>query len=476
MTFKTACVLPALMTCCALSAVAQGVSGTWRGPTTDPQGGSQTLTLLLRDNANAVTGTLTADGDPQPIVDGRLKGDSLSFAIVRTRGGGDTIRIVVAATVVGDRMQGSATVVGGPKLSFILTRVAAEANGGAPRGEASQAVDTGPPNPQGEGPKPVDAQTAILAAFDKYDVVAGLGVTNKETDDLILALIRNPAFAAKVNDIAVECSNSLYQPILDRYIAGEDVPLSAVRPVWRNTTQPSCGFSAFYEELFPLVRRINQTLPPARRLRMLACDPPIDWSKITKPDDARPFMARDESITAVMESQVLAKHRKALMLYGIGHVRHGLKTAVGMYEARYPHATYVVADYHGFGEGTLLARFNNALEKRMMSWPAPSLVQMQDSWLTDLPCAYFDDRLSASSCRGYSGVDALLYVGPRDLLLYEPIPAGIVLDTAYMSELRRRAAALGNPNGSWNPGPKLNEEAGWSVFLYNPPATGRPGQ
>ena len=474
MTIRRACIWPAAMILVATSAGAQGVTGTWQGPVTDPGGNSQTVTFVLKADGKRVTGTVTTTGDPQPITNGKVAGDSLSFALIRTRGGGDTMRILFAAIVVGDRMQGSATMSDGPTLPFTLTRVAAGGSDAAL--QAAAASDTGPPNPRGSDPTPMDAERAILAAFDKYDVVAGLGVTNKDTDDLILALIRNPAFATKVNDIAVECSNSLYQPILDRYIAGEDVPLAAVRPVWRNTTQPSCGFSAFYEELFPLVRRINQALPPERRLRMLACDPPIDWSKITKPDDARAFSDWDEIITAVMEREVLAKHRKALMLYGIGHVRHGTRTAVGRYEARYPNVTLVVVDYHGFGEGTPLARFSDLLEKRMTSWPVPSLVPLPDSWLSDLPCIYFDDRLSGSNCRGYPGVDALLYVGPRDLQLYEPIPAGIALDTVYMAELRRRAVAVGAADGPWNPETKLQQESVWSVFLYNPPAKKPPGQ
>ena len=68
------------------------------------------------------------------------------------------------------------------------------------------------------------AVPAILAAFDRYDVVAmpadhGL----KDLDDLILTLVRNPAFSKKVNDIEIECGNSLYQDILDRYTTGADV-------------------------------------------------------------------------------------------------------------------------------------------------------------------------------------------------------------------------------------------------------------
>ncbi|MFJ6197544.1 hypothetical protein [Micromonospora sp. NPDC092111] len=106
--------------------------------------------------------------------------------------------------------------------------------------------------------RPQDAQQAILAAFDRYDVVAGAS-----PNDIFLDLIRNPAFPGRADVIAVECGNSLYQPLLDRYIAGQDVPLAEVRQVWRNTTQPSCGFSVFYERLFPLVREVNKSLPPA---------------------------------------------------------------------------------------------------------------------------------------------------------------------------------------------------------------------
>src|SRR5689334_11467101 len=131
--------------------------------------------------------------------------------------------------------------------------------------------------PQASDPKPQDATKAILAAFDKYEVV-GVGAAHgfKELDDYILSLIRNPAFPNKVNDIVVECGNCLYQDVLDRYIAGEDVPLAKMELVWRNTTQIMCSLSGFYEQLFPLVRQINQKLPSQKRLRVVAANLPID--------------------------------------------------------------------------------------------------------------------------------------------------------------------------------------------------------
>jgi hypothetical protein len=128
-------------------------------------------------------------------------------------------------------------------------------------------------NQKGSEPIPEPAIPAILAAFDKYEVVAmpedhGL----KDLDDLIFALVRNPAFPEKVNDVVVECGNPLYQPLLDRYIAGEDVPLIDVRRVWRNADQPICGASGFgfFEQLYPLLRAVNQKRPPGKRVRVLA--------------------------------------------------------------------------------------------------------------------------------------------------------------------------------------------------------------
>src|SRR5215475_4090892 len=138
----------------------------------------------------------------------------------------------------------------------------------------------------GAEPVPQPAIPAILAAFDKYEIV-GMSEAHrmKDVDDFILTLIRTPAFSQKVNDIVVECGNSLYQPILDRYIAGENVPFADVEKVWRNTTQPMCDASEFFQVFYPLVRAINQKLPHEKRLRVLAGDPPIEWDQVKSVKD-----------------------------------------------------------------------------------------------------------------------------------------------------------------------------------------------
>jgi hypothetical protein len=271
-----------------------------------------------------------------------------------------------------------------------------------------------------------------------------------------LALIRNPAFPERVNDIAVECGNSLYQPILDRYIAGEDVPFAQVQKVWRNTTQPMCGISGFFEQFFPLVRGINQTLPAARRLRVLAADPPIDWDQVKGIQDYLKFTNRDASIASVIEKEVLAKHRKALMLFGIVHLMHGVSVpppgnAVTIYEKNYPHATFVIND--------LADDFNlpSSAASRFANWSVPSLAPAKGSWLGAIdighvfpvpfslgpdcqPVYDFPQEKSMGDL-----VDAFLYLGPNDLRLAEPIPADIALDTDYMTKWLWRSALITPP-------------------------------
>lgn len=456
--------------------VTADVSGVWRGQATDPQGGAQELTLTLKVDGASLTGSLSTSPEAPPfvIVNGKVDGDRISFAAQRIRPSGDTVRFTIAAVVTGDRMAGTVVDPGGDTIRLALRRVIGTAASIEASAQRSAAADTAPPHPTGPNPIAVDAQRAILAAFNRHPIVAGLGVTNKDADDVLLALVRNPAFAAKVNDIAIECGNSLYQPLLDRYTNGEDVPLDQVQQVWRNTTQPNCGFAPFYPQLVALVRRINASLPPARRLRVLACDPPIDWSKVRARDDVAQFAARDRTIADVIETEVLARHRKALMPFGILHVRHG-GSAARIIESKHPGAIFVVAHYMGFGDVTSLARYNALLEERVARWPVPSVMPIAGSWLADLGSIYFSPDLDSHG-RGYPGVDALLFTGRRDLLLRQPISADVALDQQYLDELRRRAQIRGNSNDSSGPQGAMDQERRAGVLLFPDSSHGRGGQ
>jgi hypothetical protein len=324
---------------------------------------------------------------------------------------------------------------------------------------ASNGQDPQRTRPQGSDPIPEPAIPAILAVFDRYEVV-GMSEAHrmKDVDDLILSLIRDPRFSEKVNDIVVECGNSLYQPILDRYIAGEDVPFIEVQKVWRNTTQPMCGESGFFEQFFPLVRAINQKLPPGKRLRVLAADPPIDWDQVKSSQDIAKFADRDTSIASVMEKEVLSQHRKALMLFGIFHLMHdsgpGDGDAVTLYEKHYPNLTFVISDLGYYG--TDLPGLSSG---PFATWPIPSLAKAGGTRLgslglddflpspigTDKDCNVVDEFIGNPQKPMADLVDAFLYLGTQDLRLKEPMPADIALDVDYMTDMLRREALRGLP-------------------------------
>lgn len=248
---------------------------------------------------------------------------------------------------------------------------------------------------------------------------------------------------------------------------------------------------------FPLVRRLNQTLLPEKKLRVLAGDPPIDWSEVKSASDfaCGQFLMRDPGIASVMEKEVLSKHRKALMLFGTAPLFHQENTAVGLYEKNYPGVTLVIADHTGFGNWTPLEKYNDQYEARMASWPVPSLVQdMKGTWLANLldmtfstgnitfgvpdygklPAGpapakgTFSEPPDQAESKFSEMVDAYLYFGPRDLLLNEPTPAEIVLDKDYMTELQRRVAIMGAGPIADQVDPKRISDRDSNPFFYDP--------
>src|SRR5215470_7351913 len=238
-------------------------------------------------------------------------------------------------------------------------------------------------------PKP--ARDAIFAMFEKYPIVA-LGMSHRQQDeaDFSLELIRDPRFAAKVNDIVVECGNALYQPTLDRYIEGENVPLEELRLVWRNTTQLAACEPRQHKELLDAVREVNRKLMAGHKIRVLAGDPPVEWNKVQKAEDFFPFVTRrDTHFASVVEEQVLAKHHKALLVIGAGHVlkrpiswaaltRPSDPTITMLLEMKHPLSVYVIVPHDDFGNR------NAELEPKLKDWQKPALVELNDSWLGEL--------------------------------------------------------------------------------------------
>jgi hypothetical protein len=296
-------------------------------------------------------------------------------------------------------------------------------------------------------PRPENAIGAVLAAFDTFRVVAlGDAHGTKDLNDFVLTLIRHPRFARAANDIVVECLNSRLQPLLDRFVAGEDIPVGQAQALWRDQTHPPCSVDDFHHDLIVLVRRINQGLPATRRLRIVAGEPSLDWPTTT-PAVHQAFLAqRDAHAAEVLDDEVLAKGHRALVLYGLGHLFHGMKPMlVGRSEMKYPGVTFVIAPYLGALDGAqcgaAAAVNGTSLDTLMAPWPVPSLARTHGTLFSVFAANQFARQATAFGASA-EPVNAYLYLGPPRLLLAAPPSAQAFLDAAFVTELARRATVM----------------------------------
>src|SRR5579871_1416041 len=126
--------------------------------------------------------------------------------------------------------------------------------------------------------------------------------------------------------------------------------------------------------------------PTGKKLRVLAGDPPVDWSKAAQQSDV--MLDRDASAAAIIEKEVLSKHRKALLLFGEMHLFHenmsaprGLQNTVQRYEKKHPGVTLVIATtLLSTGAGAPLAPKD--FQDHLAAVPIPSLLQnLAGTWL-----------------------------------------------------------------------------------------------
>ena len=305
------------------------------------------------------------------------------------------------------------------------------------------------------------AQPAIdqlLDAWKSHRIVAIAEVHRGVEDKRFLAqLVGHPGFSKIVDDVVIEFGTARYQSTLDRYINGDEVPLEEVRKVWADTTVVNGLWDApIYAEFLAAVRDSNKRLPKARRVRVLACDPPIDWTRVASIADAKPNLDREGHCTALIEREVIARRRRALMIMGDSHVVRttitGQKAAntVTRIESRQPGSTFVVLTYYGqFKESP-------AIEARLDAGAVPAFVPFSEAWLGDLP-AVLPQKPTRTRVGGGNEVsetvevvrqftfrdigDALLYLGPKTALT-RSVPDPSRWTAEDLTELDRRHQIL----------------------------------
>jgi hypothetical protein len=306
--------------------------------------------------------------------------------------------------------------------------------------------------------KPSEPIAGILDAFKTHQIV-GVPDAHRNTaiHAFLLSLIRDPRFPTVVNDIVVEFGNALHQDVADRFVRGENVPYETLRKVWLDTTQAQpASDTPHAEETLRAVRAVNASLGRELQIRVLLGDPPIRWREVkTKPDHVKWIGMREIFPADVVQREVLAKHRRALLVYGVGHLWR--KNPQANFESAGPAASLVslVEETHGARVFTVGLAFDLERERPdVASWPAPSLVLLRGTDIGAAPVPYDGPRVSVQtgrivpvpreqwrSMRIEDQYDALLYIGPRASWNDAMVSPALCADPTYV-EMRTGRMAL----------------------------------
>jgi hypothetical protein len=136
---------------------------------------------------------------------------------------------------------------------------------------------------------------------------------------------------------------------------------------------------------------------------------------------------RDQYPAELIDAEILAKHKKTLVIYGSTHF-FGLDSLRSLVERSYPGSFFVITAYLGFADRASSQSFEQSLQ----------------AW---------QDRLSgAEGQRGNALLigtqgseipgDALLYLGPAASLTQSPVTPDLYLDSAFRKEINRRSLII----------------------------------
>lgn len=305
--------------------------------------------------------------------------------------------------------------------------------------------------PRGDGAELValDAIEAVIDATSEHQLVA-LGEYHQmqEWHEFMQELLHRREFTDNVDDLVVEFGNALYQDVADRFLLDlEPVAFPELSQIWRNTIGGRVLWDApVYEQFFATVHEVNTLVPRDQRLRVLLGDPDVDFGNVQSAMDSSELdkgMDRDAFFADVVEREVIARGRHAILIAGADHLRRGVHSNAGpdvpnvatLLDREHPGMLFITYPL----PFEYVAEVGRAVEEDLASWPRPSLAYLEGTWLG---AQHVSDRAFDPDSTFEQQVDAVIWFGPRTSLTASRADPAIYTSGNYADELRRRSAIL----------------------------------
>jgi hypothetical protein len=310
-------------------------------------------------------------------------------------------------------------------------------------------------------PRPQDALKCLLDALGRFPLVAvGDRHGLQEIHDVLTALLFHPELPRHLTDVVVEFGNARYQDQADRFVLeGRPVADTDLQQIWRYTVGGGVLWDApAYAQFFRTVRAVNWMRAPGRRLRVLLGDPPLDPARVRGAGDKDYLLGlarqRDAHYAGVVEREVLARGRRALLFAGSGHLLRGIRdnfkqpNAATLVEKQRPGKLFVadplILPPGAAGDGLL-----RRVQASTADWGRPSCALLAGTWLGALTessrpwvngMAY--RAADAAAARYGAQADAVLYLGSGEALTASRADPAIYRSGDYAAQLRRLSEVL----------------------------------
>ena len=247
-------------------------------------------------------------------------------------------------------------------------------------------------------------EAVVSAAESERVVLVGELHQWSEEHRFLRELVGDPALRDVVDDVVVEFGNARFQPIVDAYVRGDSVDLAQLSRAWTDTTQGTVWLAPDYAAFFRAIREQNRRFDRGRQLRVVLGDPPIRRRDPATLDFW--VIQRDIHFAYVVQREVIARGRRALVIAGVSHVLRRpapLPTLANLLEGRVDCSPDPAAVAAGVNWCDDLARFapvrvhvivphvgfqgRPELEQRLEAARRPSVVAIEGTWLAELPVA-----------------------------------------------------------------------------------------
>ncbi|WP_347922938.1 hypothetical protein [Pontimicrobium sp. SW4] len=170
-----------------------------------------------------------------------------------------------------------------------------------------------------------------------------------------------------------------------------------------------------------------------KKIRVIAADPPIDWSKVNSYNDFEPFSNRGRYPIKIIEKEIYEKKLKALLIFGSQHTELSGKGFTSELLKKHPKSIAII----------IPPAFDNKemqLFKKYIHSPRPKLIELNKSNMGNIPYREIQPHFKFNGLLKDAGHFILFLGFEKGKVMH--IPESIKRDTIYQKERKRRLRVL----------------------------------